>query len=897
MCNVETDRLEAHQLQFHRLPMENRMLSQTSAMHPLLGNINSVARTPNNSTAKCFIWGKEHAATAESRPNPTEVSFAGQSLTKFPQHFLTSHSLILSLDLRENLLATFPTEVLKLMALKILRLDNNRISVIPPEIGGLVQLQILTLSRNCLRGLDPAMARLTLLTALVLNDNQLTDWPSWICTSLTRLRLLHLHGNAGIGGMPVTFPQMKQLGDLGFDWYAYLVPPVGRNVKGPQGQYYIAETRELCKRVERRAKGAGRPERDKKCTFFDFMSYFMKLESRNLAPPLYPKGRSPFHLAAMYGHIAVIHDYIRANCIDVNIQDSEGSTAFSLALRCNRQKVVRLLIACDRVDITKAGAKHGSPLSLAVLREQFDIAKRIVAKRRLDPNAADANGHTALHYIFAKFGANPSAMGEICALLVSRPDCKLNSLNRSLCAPLHCAARNQQDAAVRFAVEFNRRHVRGDHRFNFSIEGGKDGASLLHYIARHCDMETLALCLKNEKMNVFAVDSSGRTPRDLVKSSMSGRLLHRYEKETLRKMMLPAEEVERERSSSLVIATARNTNDISKNEEMTHAEINRATLWATAGVPEVRGSDSSDISEIDVPIDVISYSTNPPTMFEELHRMNDVAREPSGEDVAVEIVDNIPEESVGLKVLSVQMPPANADSFLDRPNKVQSGKYLVPQTTKAGGHFAFYNTQSFQARNVPLRGETEETGPSTTYGLRQRLGQISDEAVLVRNHLAFVYRTLMQREMPRGSMYRLVYHAFSEHSSDSEEVLSLLANRLDDKDPLKPDIVYLVGVLKSRRSIRTLDKLQERINGSKGTLEREVTFSRRNIKAGQNYLPVRYASRVTSPMAAHEFMLTMAAGELGHTAPISGEILRRKKEDAAKKIRCVHVNRTRGYFE
>lgn len=898
-CNLETDRLELRQLQFHR--PDRRDLSQTMAQQPRQTKINSVPRTPNACSAKRFSMAGTRRESPERTASTENVSLAGHSLTELPPGFgVGTCSQIKSLDIRNNLFASFPMELLRLVGLKILRLDNNSIPALPPEISRLSQLQILTVSHNALSAIELGVGRLCMLTALVLNDNQISDWPSWLCASLPRLKLLHLHGNVGIGGIPLTFMQANQLTDLSFDWFSYIVPPIGKNLKGTQGQHYIAETRGLCKRIEQRMIRGQRPgmKSERKCGFLDFLVHFMRLEQTNLAPTLYPKSRSPLHLAAMYGHLAIVRDYTaKSDAVDLNAQDAEGSTAFSLALRCNRMKAANLLLVCDRVDITKPGMKHGSPLQVAIIREQYEVARQIVARPELDPNALDVNGQTALHYLFAKYASNITAISHLCARLTLRIECRLNIPNKNAYTPLHCAARNQQDAAVRFALNFNRQQE-GKRKFDFGARGGKDGATALHYVARYCDMETLTLCLRLEKqIDVFATDGSGRTARDHVKNSMSGKLLLRREKTELRRLFVPREANPESDSGDIVTDRKPGYAEIIKSkgdDGLTHVLINRATMSPRSR--DLRGPDSWDVNEIDGPIDVMSYTTAPPTMFADLHRMNETLRasQTRYDEVRVEVADCAPElqqarggGNMG-KTLSVVVANYRPGSFKDEP-----------QTTKA-------QPMRPAEKWSPPRVEGEDR-LSQTYKAGLELDTVSEEGVLFRNQFAFAYRILTQSEVLRSSQYRLLYHVFSSHTSDAAEILLLLAEKLRDRSPIKPDAIYLLGVLKERKALHTLDKLQGRIGPQHGVLAAEIAAARRGIKAGRNCMPVRYSGRTTmQPTSAGDSSLMqmlqtqkVAAEKVGRNAGRMGELQVRSKrpqQPTGNRVHCVHVNRTLNYF-
>lgn len=107
----------------------------------------------------------------------------------------------------------FPSEVLYLQGLRILRLSNNKIESLPSEMGKLKDLEELYLNNNLLTGALPAEIRmLEKLRILDASDNQLTGIPAEI-GQLKNLRILDMSNN-DIDTMPNELYNLTELQKL-----------------------------------------------------------------------------------------------------------------------------------------------------------------------------------------------------------------------------------------------------------------------------------------------------------------------------------------------------------------------------------------------------------------------------------------------------------------------------------------------------------------------------------------------------------------------------------------------------------------------------------------------------------------------------------------------------------
>ena len=101
---------------------------------------------------------------------------------------------VYKLDLAENELTNFPTEIFQLTELRFLKLDSNRLSAVPPGIAQLNKLESIGLSHNKLDSLPKEFGHLQELYYVDLSRNRLTALPEAVCM-LPNLELLHIHNN------------------------------------------------------------------------------------------------------------------------------------------------------------------------------------------------------------------------------------------------------------------------------------------------------------------------------------------------------------------------------------------------------------------------------------------------------------------------------------------------------------------------------------------------------------------------------------------------------------------------------------------------------------------------------------------------------------------------------
>lgn len=123
----------------------------------------------------------------------TEINLHDNQLSKFPSE-ITNLTQLKNLYLDENELTEIPIEIGKLQNLSRLFLSKNKITKIEPEMWNLKKLTVLSLEGNNITEISPKIGNLKNLRNLYLYQNKLTELPASI-KNLTNLFVLSAYGN------------------------------------------------------------------------------------------------------------------------------------------------------------------------------------------------------------------------------------------------------------------------------------------------------------------------------------------------------------------------------------------------------------------------------------------------------------------------------------------------------------------------------------------------------------------------------------------------------------------------------------------------------------------------------------------------------------------------------
>eukprot|EP00826_Nyctotherus_ovalis_P047046 TRINITY_DN5364_c0_g4_i1.p1 TRINITY_DN5364_c0_g4~~TRINITY_DN5364_c0_g4_i1.p1 ORF type:complete len:807 (-),score=162.10 TRINITY_DN5364_c0_g4_i1:122-2542(-) len=438
---------------------------------------------------------------------------------------LTIKETAKSVNLAEMKLKAFPVRVLQLQHLRLLSLNYNLISTIPDEIVSLAELETLDLSHNELRTINESIANLKELRFLRLNSNRLIEWPAWLCSELSLLRLFHLHDNPNIQRIPITFSHMKALVQFSFDWFIYIQPSLGTILKNRD---LIEQTRTCC-----------RQSQAKSISFFDFYRFFTKARSKNA-----PNFQLLLHVACKLGHPYIAVALMKLG-VSINTVDVEGHTPFSLAVKHQRIECAKILLECRELDVNLAKT---NTLHLSIESERYDIAEGIIEHPSADIAARDDKGNTALHLLFAKFDSYPLLIQRLCSKMLNRSEVDPNLLNNEGFSPLHLAVYCKQYRGILFAIEHNSKAE--ERSFDFLKPGGEEEMIPLHEITTNFDLEVTFEVL-GQDLDVLRRDHMGRTPKHVSRDGTTTKLLIRKEKQIIARRMFKRGKMQHAENSSV----------------------------------------------------------------------------------------------------------------------------------------------------------------------------------------------------------------------------------------------------------------------------------------------------------------------------------------------------------
>ena len=87
------------------------------------------------------------------------------------------------------------------------------------------------------------------------------------------------------------------------------------------------------------------------------------------------KKRNIAHIMAINGHLSYFQEVLNL-CpnLDINKQDEEDSTPFLLAIKNKKTDFVKYMMTLSQTNINKGSVKHGFPLHIAILTNEFKLA-------------------------------------------------------------------------------------------------------------------------------------------------------------------------------------------------------------------------------------------------------------------------------------------------------------------------------------------------------------------------------------------------------------------------------------------------------------------------------------------------------------------------------------------
>ena len=158
--------------------------------------------------------------------------------------------------------------------------------------------------------------------------------------------------------------------------------------------------------------------------------------------------KAVFQRAILSGHIHVVAMFLRAN-VDISINESMGScgqTALCISIMQGRERILKLMLEREDVDINAIDTCGDTALILATRLGKGKIVELLLARKDIDINSADKNGLTPLMHA-VKHGC----VGLIKHILQHR-EMDINTQNKGGKTALIVASRYSQETAVKVLI-------------------------------------------------------------------------------------------------------------------------------------------------------------------------------------------------------------------------------------------------------------------------------------------------------------------------------------------------------------------------------------------------------------------------------------------------------------
>lgn len=147
------------------------------------------------------------------------------------------------------------------------------------------------------------------------------------------------------------------------------------------------------------------------------------------------EGRTPLHIAALYGKEKAVKELITTFKCPVDCKDARGCTPLQCACQNDHLAVVKLLVKQHKASLTHVNAKGETALDVAVANGKAEMVDLLV-KFGCNPNSPSQDGSTLLHTACAKGHA------RLATELVNKYKCDVNAEDARKMTPLHLAAQS-----------------------------------------------------------------------------------------------------------------------------------------------------------------------------------------------------------------------------------------------------------------------------------------------------------------------------------------------------------------------------------------------------------------------------------------------------------------------
>jgi hypothetical protein len=191
--------------------------------------------------------------------------------------------------------------------------------------------------------------------------------------------------------------------------------------------------------------------------------------------------------------------------------------------------------------------------------------------------------------------------------------------------------------------------------------------------------------------------------------------------------------------------------------------------------------------------------------------------------------------------LGTAMKQATLESYIPRKSDCEVSIDLQSSDIEAQSSDQF-RVPSFSPLRSPQASARDLTLAHTYQeGLAAHLHRATHTLSLATNEFYSLYQAVLEDETGLAQKYRYVYHILSKYESKSEDILVQMCEQLAACEHIKGDVVYLLGLLRSRKALKLLEARMPR--SVLLTLQLETFNSKLNVNIGNNRLPVRYINK------------------------------------------------------
>ncbi|EAS00308.2 ankyrin repeat protein (macronuclear) [Tetrahymena thermophila SB210] len=501
--------------------MKNTMMVNMNVNRNYINNANNNQNNMNSNNIPNQASNQNYCSnqTGFSQKKLQDITFSfnyvkkgASSISKNIFSFNTSTLQIV--DLSFNKFRDIPAEILDFPNLRVLKLDTNLIKVLNPDLFLKVKLEYFSISNNLLFEIPQLITQWSeTLKYLDVSLNRIEELS--VLPSLKRLQSLHIHNN-DFRFIPCMISNFENsLLELSLDWFQYTNPPLQLRQSGLHGAKIIQKLMHFLKMYSKQDNSIQYiiqkyrySSQKQDCADVNFIEVVAYLSNQNI--PFDINFRDPkdsnkclSHKAAEREEIGCLISILEKEYNLINAIDNDNHTPLSLSILHEKFFSAKTLIS-NGANVNLGGSQYGTCLNLATIKYQYYLVQDLL-KRGANPNGADNEGNTPLHYIMTIFHRDKSYSSKICDLLLQfRAD--PNIKNKDGWAPIHLVARRGQSDAFEYIQTYNKYLTENNYQNKrlpefANLPGVKDGSLMnqqktLNTIIQLKDSQNVSGCLQ-----------------------------------------------------------------------------------------------------------------------------------------------------------------------------------------------------------------------------------------------------------------------------------------------------------------------------------------------------------------------------------------------------------------